>query len=221
MKDDPIISSSLNIHEAIGEAIEAYSRVEGTLATLLGSLLKISNNQSYIILFAVQNVRSRNEVFQRLLGIIFDNQIKKYWQSCAAYLEALQKFRNAIAHWHPIIQIRLNKDRQAVDVANGIRHPVPGSRHKTLTLRDFNPFLVDCMYIQEELSALNEIVQAAPNTLPERFQRPIARRNRALLRQSLTAKAQQPQRPPSVPKLSRAQKRAKALKEARKSAQRD
>jgi hypothetical protein len=216
MESDPELSSAVNVHEAIGEAIEAYSRVELCLAILLGTLLKINQTQAYVLLFAIQNVRSRNEVFQKLLKMQFGLHVKNYWKSCSAFLEKLQQFRNAIAHWHPTTIIRVrNPGFKPVGFDHGIRNPVPHSENKTLILSDFNPFLVDCMYINQELSALRSIVESAPEALPEKFLRPISRRNQAVLQRLPTAKAPQPQRKPSAPKLSRAQKRKNALKTAK------
>jgi hypothetical protein len=55
------------LNQAVGEAIEAYANVEAQLAFLLQALLQIDVNKAYAILFAIQNSRLKNELFQFLL----------------------------------------------------------------------------------------------------------------------------------------------------------
>jgi hypothetical protein len=54
--------------------------------------------------------------------------------------------------------------------------------------------------------------------LPDKFLKPIPYRNTAFLRPPPKPKEHGPRRPPSRPKLSAAERRAKALKEARQRA---
>ena len=89
------------------------------------------------------------------------------------------------------------------------------SNLKGLEQNDFPPFLKDCLAIRQDLSSLLSLLKERPSTLPDKFQQPIIHRNEAVLRPRRTAKAPQRQRPPSKPKLSAAQKRARALKNAR------
>jgi hypothetical protein len=212
------------LHQAVGEAIEAYAMVEANLASLLEALLGVSMIQAHAVLFAIQNIRSRNEMFQTLLAHThFHKDIKKYWASCSKYLLMLAQFRNAIAHWHPNLNVYVNKDFSAHRLVHALGHPVPGTPIKSLEVTDLAPFLTDCQYIRQELSALTELVKNAPVALPEKFQKPITRRNQAALRQRHSAKEQQPQRPPSLGtglhrgrKPSARQRRERALSRVKK-----
>jgi hypothetical protein len=208
------------LHQAIGEAIEAYARVEQSLAELLSAIIEVRPRYSYVLFHAVQNTRSRNEMFQSLLDVLFygkQQNLDTYWDSCSKYLHTLAKFRNAAAHWHPRVNIYFDTVAFAgkgVDAAIGPPNPWAG-RGRSLTASSFPPFIRDCQYIKEELDGLTECLRDKPSSLPERYQKPLARQNEALLQQSRIAKEPQPLRKPSVPKLSRAQKRKKALKDAR------
>jgi hypothetical protein len=204
MADEPSIFSihrsvdppyTNQLHQTVGKAIASYARVERMLTLLLGALLNIDTNQAHVVFFAIQNTRSRNEMFEALLTMHFKGAVKKYWDSCGAYLLALATFRNAIAHWHPYENTHLADPakREAT-----LQHPVPESNYKSIGVDEIAPFLADCRYIQGELTMLVEAVRkSAPSTLPEKFQQPIAHRNQALLQPRRKPKAQQPQRPPS------------------------
>jgi hypothetical protein len=203
------------LHLAIGQAIAAYANVEGQQAMLLQLILKVDMRKSHLIFFAVQNTRSRNELFQALLEEEVGVQVRAYWNSCVKYFEKLSRFRNAIAHWHPYVNVYLSKsDPEKTYYSHALGHPVPGRPFKTLTERDFPNFIEDCQYVREELSALSEFLRKKPSIFPERFLKPIARQNRALLQVRPTAKSSQPQRPHSSPKLSPEQQRAKEAKDA-------
>jgi hypothetical protein len=142
----------------------------------------------------------------------------KFWNSCERYLLALAKFRNAIAHWHPQTNVYLKSRGEGDEPFHyepALAHPVPGNGNRSLELKDFSPFIEDCQYAFAFLSALEPLAKRKPRSLPEKFRQPITRQNRAVLRPHQNPKEQQPRRPPSTPKLSSAQKRAKALKAAR------
>jgi hypothetical protein len=220
MNDDPDDIPHPNpIHHAVGEAIEAYSNVESALASLLESILDTDFQKAHILFFAVQSARSRNEMLQRLLELQFQTDIKKYWASCASFISTLADFRNAIVHWHPFYTVYVNQKLGTMKMAPSLGHPVMiGSKFKSLQIGDFDPFLKDCLYIRGELGSLKFLVKEKPSPLPEKFQKPITRRNLAVLRPRQTAKAPQPLRKPSVPKLTKFQKRKKAQKEARERA---
>jgi len=218
--ENDIIDLNLNpLHRAIGEAIEAYAEVETILTSLLQALLRTDCNKAHALFFAIQNIRSRNELFETLLQLEFKGALKKYWASCGSYLYKLALFRNAVAHWHPlvVITVKSETDLTGVGAQHALHHPAYAS-FKELTLDHFPPFLTDCVYIRRELSALHGIVGKQPDTLPEKFRRPIARRNLAVLQLHHSAKTPQPQRPPSRPKaapkgqkLSAKQRRLRAL----------
>jgi hypothetical protein len=213
------------LHQAIGQAIESYVRVEQILALVLQAILKTDVLKAHAILFAVQNTRARNELFQSLLQMQFGAGIKSYWASCGKFLNTLSVFRNAVAHWHPYLNIYISKDKDAppARVTHALGHPAIRSALKSLEVSDFAPFQRDCRHISQELSALVELVNEPPAALPEKFRRPIAHQNLAVLRPRPTAKAPQPQRPPSQPsalqkgrKPSAKQRRQRALREAAK-----
>lgn len=212
------LSNQTELSNSIGEAIVAYSSVEATQARLLQSILKTDAQKAYLIFFAVQNSRARNELFDDLLEIEFKGRVKKYWDSCSSFLAKLALFRNALAHWHPRISIAVNMTEKTSRVAQTLapanfKHPfIP------LEAKHIGPFLVDCMVIREYLSDITSLVEERPAALPEIFQKPIAHQNQAVLRLRPTPKEPPPQRPPSVPKLTKFQKRKKAEKEARERA---
>jgi hypothetical protein len=207
-----------NLNRAIGEAIQDYARVETAQAMLVEVLLRIDFNRAYAVFFAVQNIRSRTKLIETLLELEFKDQFSRYWRSCAKFLLTLADFRNAAAHWHPMGIIRLSKDKSKSSAVQGIAHPVSGYPYRPLVPDDFVPFKKDCLFAQRFLSELGDAITLRPSPLPEKFQQPIARQNLAVLQLRRTAKAPQPQRPPSTPKLSAEQKLAKARKDAREAA---
>ena len=195
------------------------NRVESALASLLESILDTDFQKAHILFFSVQSARSRNDMLQRLLDLHFKSDIKKYWASYAKFISTLADFRNAIVHWHPFPIVIVNQKPLTMTMAPGLAHPmIFGSKFKPLEIGDFAPFLKDCLYIRGELAGLKFLVKEKPSALPEKFQTPITRRNLAVLRPRRTAKAPQPRRKPSVPKLTKFQKRKKAEKAARERA---
>jgi hypothetical protein len=97
-----------SLHQAVGRAINAYSRVESEEAFLLKAILKTDIRTAYLICFAVQNTASRIELIENLLRYKFADKFQAHWDSCAKFIRTLAKFRNAIAHWHPHIQVYAN-----------------------------------------------------------------------------------------------------------------
>ena len=186
------------LNQAVGEAIEAYANVEAQLAFLLQALLQIDVNKAYAILFAIQNSRLKNELFQFLL-LEGDPALKKYWASCGKFLLTLAQVRNAVAHWHPYIDLYATDDAKVTKAVPVLGHPIPGFHLKSLEPKHLSLFVMDCRNIRAELSSLTSIVKTKPSTLPGKFQKPIAHRNQAVLRSRLTPKERQPQRPPSQP----------------------
>jgi hypothetical protein len=202
-----------SLHLAVGRGIDAYSRVEAEQAFLLKAILKTDIRTAYLICFAVQNTRSRVDLIENLLRYKFSNKFETYWDSCSKFIGILAQFRNAIAHWHPSLKIYS-------DVSNELRYvqsiapPVPSNlRH--IEEKDIPAFVADCENICAALRDLSKFISSRRRSLPQKFQQPLAYRNQADLQPPPIPKAPQPLRPPSRPKLSRAQKRAKALKDAR------
>jgi hypothetical protein len=214
-RDQERAFAELNL--AIGEAMQDYALVETAQATLVEVLLRIDFKRAYAIFFAVQNVRSRNKLIETLLELEFKEQLTRYWKSCAKFLLTLADFRNAAAHWHPmgILVLRPKDDTSSPSALQGIAHHVSSYPYRPLIPKDFAPFKKDCRSAQIFLSELCDVVTNRPSPLPEKFQQPITRQNLAVLQLRRTAKVSQPQRKPSAPKLSAAQKRAKARKDAR------
>jgi hypothetical protein len=217
--DDEDLPDEGPLHQAIGGAISDYAQVEFNLASILQHLLKVDFRQAHAIFFAIQNTRARHELFQSLLQMQFKDGVNKYWNSCAAFLQTLAKFRNALAHWHTMVTIYVAAEEDKPDTSEfRLSHPVPGSALPTIGLNDLALFTGDCLAIRKSLSALIVLAKDRPDTLPEIFQRPIAHRNQAVLQPHRKPKAHQPQRPPSRPsalqkgkKPSAKQRRARAL----------
>jgi hypothetical protein len=197
----------------IGEAIEAYAAVEAEQAMLLRKILSVDYREAFIIFFAVQNVRARGEMIQELLDLRFAGRLKNYWASCNKFLLVLAKFRNAVAHWHPYTNLYENKD-QTRHYEPALGPPSPGNL-LPLEAKHFPAFIEDCEYIISHLRMLATRVSEGLESLPQKFQPPEVRRNLAHLPQRQRPATPNPLRPPSVPKLSPAEKRAKALKDAR------
>jgi hypothetical protein len=223
--DDGFSLGQNALHQAVGQAIESYVRVEQHLAALLQVILKTDVLKAHAILFAIQNTRARNELFQSLLQMQLGPGIKKYWASCARFLFALSLFRNAVAHWHPHVNayFNMNDKTKPARVVHALGHPAIRSALKSLEVADLAPFHQDCAYIREEISALVELIKEPPGALPEKFQQLLTHRNLAVLRPRRTAKVPQPQRPPSRPSAlqkgrrpSAKQRRQRALREAAK-----
>jgi hypothetical protein len=228
--DDIKIGLTNPLHAAIGEAIEGYVRVEANLATLLAAILKIDTIPSLHVMFAVQNARARNELFQSLLAMQYGATIKRYWASCSKFLLTLSQFRNAIAHWHPGFNLYLDGEGDTIPRAvHALHHPTMVSPLIPLETTDLSRFMTDCQHIREELSALITLFRERPSPLPDKFRQPITHRNLAVLRQRPTPKGQQRQQRPSrllgqhkARKLSAKQRRARALAmRARKSSSSD
>jgi hypothetical protein len=204
-----------SFHQAVGRAIEAYSRVEAEEAFLLRAILKTDIRTAYMVCFAVQNTRSRVELIEGLLKYKFSNNFEAYWASCSKFIATLTQFRNALAHWHLYWNVYTNHDESEFRYSLSLGPPVPSGK-KSILESDIPLFLKDCENISEALRDLSKFIANRRKALPQRFQKPIACQNQADLQPPPSAKAPQPQRKPSVPKLSRAQKRKKALKDARK-----
>src|SRR4051794_23367738 len=73
----------------IGIAVRAYTQVEASQSRLLSVLLGIDIKPASAIFFSVQNVRSRNELFNTLLTQRFDDRFTKFWESCSSHLQRL------------------------------------------------------------------------------------------------------------------------------------
>ena len=183
------------IHARMGGAIQAYSRVEQEQARVIAAILKIGQASAKTIIFSVQNVRARNEMIQTLLSLNCKDKHKKYWASCAAYLLQLSLFRNAIVHWLPVTIYTIPDGA----IAQGLRNGTPLKSTKTLEVADFSPFIDDCTYINLELEQFAWYLEGHPNEQAwhEKFSRPLARRNRAVLLQPPTPTEPKP-RPESA-----------------------
>jgi hypothetical protein len=210
------ISFPSELTTRIGEAIEAYAKVEGMLALLFQRILKIDIQRAYLIIFSIQNSRARNELFSDLLTMEYEGKLNKYWGSCGLFLGKLAQFRNAIAHWQPTLNVFEHEKTREFKFEHIMAQPNLKKTLESIGALEIGPFLVDCWKIRGRLSDLEVLIRERPAVLPEKFQKPIPDQNLAVLQRRQIAKEQSPLRKPSVPKLSVAQKRAKALKDARK-----
>ena len=123
-KAPPSLTGPSSFHRAVGKAIEAYSNVEGSLALLLQQILKLDPLRTFMIFSAVQNTRSRGELFQDLLALEFDGRLDGHWDACNRFLATLATFRNAIAHWHPHTSLWVS-EQQIVRRTHSIGKLVP------------------------------------------------------------------------------------------------
>ena len=201
-----------SFHQAVGSAIEAYSRVEEEQAYLIKAILRSDTRTAYFICFAIQNTSRRVELIDNLLRYKFANKFETYWGSCSKFIGVLAQFRNAIAHWHPRLQTYSNETE--VRYVQSLRPTLP-SELGDIQEKDISLVSKDCDNICAAMRDLSKFIASRRRPLHQRFQQPIACQNQAVLQPTPTPKGPQPQRKPSVPKLSRAQKRAKALKVAR------
>jgi hypothetical protein len=185
------------IHAHMGQAIEAYSRVEQIQVQLLAVVLRLEYKMAAAIFYSVQNVRSRNEMIQTLLTLKYGEKYKEFWDSCTAFLSKLSVFRNAIVHWHPITIIALfSGDRDY-----GLKNTSPLKQTRTLEAKDFPAFIGDCSYITMEIETFMWMLRGdAPQQQPswqEKFSQPITRQNQADLRPPPKPKAPKRPRKPS------------------------
>jgi hypothetical protein len=209
------ISFPTELTTRIGEAVEAYANVEVLLALLFQRIVKIDAQRSFLIIFAIQNSRARNELFGDLLAMEYEGKLNKYWDSCSQFLSKLAKFRNAIAHWTPSLNVFEKGMPEELRLQYVLAQPNLKKTLARIGAVEIGPFLVDCWTIRVKLAELEVLIRERPATLPQKFLKPIGDQNLAVLRQLQTATEPKPPRPPSVPPLSPAQKRAKALKDAR------
>lgn len=211
------------LHSAVGEAMEAYANYEANAASLIRVLLKADYRQSMAIYFAVKSSRDRMELFENLIMLRLSEKhrpmFRPFWNSVTAYLQVMTRFRNALAHWHPYVSIYEDTQRSNAEASYLYRptlaNPAAAPGGRSLQAEDIAPFIQDCRFASGIFTSLYDYFEKKPRSLPERFRRPITRQNLADLQPPPTAKARQPRRPLSTPKLSRAQKRAKALKDVR------
>jgi hypothetical protein len=143
------------LYRLIGEAMQTYAMVEAHQATLFELLLKTDLRRANAVFFAIQNVRTRNELLETLLELEFGSGLERYWASCSGFLSKLAQFRNAIAHWHPYVNIYARNDGSDWTPIPAVGDPVLGRNARSLEATDFPTFIRDCLWIREELSSLN------------------------------------------------------------------
>jgi hypothetical protein len=131
----------------IGIAVRAYTQVEASQSRLLSVLLGIDIKPASAIFFSVQNVRSRNELFNTLLTQRFDDRFTKFWESCSSHLQRLAGVRNNFVHWHPYTLLRMDGEGTA---ETRLMNPMPG-RTGRASVADVEPFQKDCSYIKSGL----------------------------------------------------------------------
>ena len=199
----------------IGYSIREYAKVEGIQADLLKTILGIDRKAARAIFFAIPNVRARVELFQTLLAVSSEERHRKYWESCSAFLQVLAHFRNAIVHWHPVYVLMFHKSRTSLNEAGeevetqidpataqrfggpGITNPKPDKGGIVIHFEHLPAFNADCLFMIQELHAFDCFLagkEYGGDTSPDRFQKPIGRRNRAVLQPPPKPKA--PKAPP-------------------------
>lgn len=207
------------IHQAIGKAVDLYTRVEAAQADILQSILKVKPAPASVLFYSVRSVRTQCEMIDALLRFAHGDKFKAFWTKCSTFLFKLSLYRNAIVHWHPHIDVYVKTTRMGFTVTgeNVLGNPSLGRRGKSLTLDDFPLFYQDCVYIREELIALARDLKKQRRGRPshQKYRQAIIRPNLADLQPPARAKEPKPPRPPSKPRLSAAQRRSKALKNAR------
>jgi hypothetical protein len=179
----PVLGPSLpqQVHEAIGKAIEAYALVEGEQVLVLQSVIGSDYPTATIIAFSM-NANSRCQMIGELLGHTYKGALDTYWKSCRKFLGKLAAYRNAIAHWHPLVEIYEDQSNR-VYIKHVLNHPKSGKLYESLDDQSVLPFIEDCHYIRSQLQDLNNEVLRKPRNaeFDERFGRPLARQNEALI----------------------------------------
>jgi hypothetical protein len=206
-----------------GLALQAYVQVEGAQIRLLQSIIGCDSRQARLIFLSNNNVRSRLELFDSLIEHRFKDNIEPFWNSCRLFLQKLATVRNAIAHWHPVTQVYVSRSKteEPKPAEPSLVDPSFARGYDPITLSDLGKFVGDCNYIRTMIGRLNEKLESGSSRSRKRplrgkYRGQQVRPNAIALRQRPIPQAPQPHRQPSVPKLSRAQRRAKALKDARK-----
>jgi len=207
--------------KATGLALQAYVQVEAALIRLLQNILGCDSRQARLIFLSINNVRSKLELFDSLIEHRFGDKVEPFWNSCHQFLQRLAAVRNAIAHWHPVTRIYASPHAEDDPKSAEPTLADPSFNNRSLTLPDLRKFIGDCNYIRTEIGRLSAKLEMGAKRsrrrpLLKKYRGLAVRQNAIVLPQSQTTKASGPQRPPSVPKLSRAQRRAKALKDARR-----
>jgi hypothetical protein len=150
------------IHAAMGRAIDAYAHLEYSLTYLLQALLAVPPYEASIILFSVQNVRSRLDMIQTLLSTKHQDKYKKFWTKVSAFLLKLSVFRNAVVHWTPAVALYRSKDGKLAKHEHELMHPWNSPRYSTVTTTNIADFVRDCQYIEQEIHALNRDLKGEP-----------------------------------------------------------
>ena len=76
----------------------------------------------------------------------------KFWKSCSDFLNTLAKFRNAIAHWHPYVEIYEQEGTDRVYIKHVLNQPKLGKLYESLDDQSVLPFIEECHYGQPPLS---------------------------------------------------------------------
>jgi len=143
----PLNPENKAIHAQIGKAIEAFAMVEGAQAMLIQKLLNIDLQSAYAIFFAVQNVPSRNEMLTTLIRVRHGGKYDSYWRSCRVFLQKLAEFRNALAHWHPVVSVFTDKEMNERRFEYEIMDIRPSKSTAAIGVDGISPFIEDCRII--------------------------------------------------------------------------
>lgn len=168
-----------DLHVLIGRAIEAYALVEAQQALLVEQVLNIDTPSAFVICFAAENVRFRCGMISSLLQI-HNTGFVKYWKSCSTFLEKLAEFRNALAHWHPILNVCCQHLASEKRYSMALYDPKLRKTNFFLAAEHIPPFLEDCSYIFKELTDLTAAIKDHPQSPPQKYNEKL-RKNRAVL----------------------------------------
>ena len=203
------------VYQAVGYSLSRYAQIEFALASILAALIRLDFKTSNLIFIALKSTRARHELLSALFEAKFGAKITVYWNSCVSALQQMAAFRNAVAHWHKNggTAYAVPEGHKALPITYALTPP-PGQDGR-ITKSQMDLFTADCKAMQRLLNDLAKHAKQRPSALPKRFLRPISYQPQASHLPPPTATKPKRQRLPSVPKLSRAQRRAKALKDAR------
>jgi hypothetical protein len=123
MAKDTYSADTVRMHAVIGASVHKYSRVEAAQVAILEGLLKVGTASASILLFSVQNVRTRNEMIEGLLQHYHGDKLQSFWAEFSAFLSTLAVYRNAIVHWHPGWRLHFDDDRKVKQITDLIADP--------------------------------------------------------------------------------------------------
>jgi hypothetical protein len=164
------------IHVLVGQAVDAYTHLEGAQAIMLEALLETPIRVAWIIYFSVQNSRGRLDMIGEILEAKHGTKYSKFWKECSKFLQKISQFRNALVHWQLGVSI-YRDDEGGTLHAHELMHPLGLATHETIRPNDIPDFIKDCRYIEQEIGALGRELKKPAAALDQRFTSPNIRKN--------------------------------------------